>query len=300
MVTGASGRLGRTVIRRLIARGSAPSDLVAGVRDPSTVTDLTDLGVGVVHLDLDRATTIPAALESIDRVLFISLPEIQRRAARQRPFIEAAARVTLDMLVYTSVLYAPNSKLPMASEHAATEELIRELGVPSVILRNGWYNENYLHDLDQARITGELTAAAGAGRVASASIEDYADAAAAILISENHQGRVYELAGDTSWTYDKLATIFSDVLGFPIAYRCIRNSGNAQAGGEIQPEVHEASLFAQIDSAISQGALESSDRALAALIGRPTTPIAQTLRELASNQPKPARANATAPLTTVE
>lgn len=42
--------------------------------------------------------------------------------------------------------------------------------------------------------------AAGEGKIASATRADYAAAAARVIASEGHEGKIYELAGDNAWT----------------------------------------------------------------------------------------------------
>ncbi|NEK66060.1 MAG: SDR family NAD(P)-dependent oxidoreductase, partial [Xanthomonas perforans] len=65
------------------------------------------------------------------------------RVPQHRNVIEAAKRAGVELLAYTSVLHADTSTLALAPEHVATEALLRESGVPHVLLRNGWYTENY-------------------------------------------------------------------------------------------------------------------------------------------------------------
>ncbi len=82
-------------------------------------------------------------------------------------------------IVYTSLLHADTSAITiLADEHLATEAELKSSGIAYTILRNGWYTENY---------TASVPAA-----VARA---DYADAAVAVLTSEGHDGKTYELAG---------------------------------------------------------------------------------------------------------
>lgn len=276
LVTGAGGHLGHLVVERLLARGAAASDIVAGARTPAKAADLAERGVRVVTLDYDQPETIAAALRGIDRVLLVSGSEVGKRTAQHTAVIEAAADV--ELLVYTSLYRATESPLPLAPEHVATEQAIAAAGIPATILRNDWYTENYVADIARARETGEIVASAGDGRVSSASRIDYADAAAAVLLAGDHAGRVYELAGDAAWNYDELAEAAAELVGRPVAYRRLTTEEHVAALEAAGLDAGTAGFVAALDAGIAQGALDSSDRTLSTLIGRPTTPLVEGLR----------------------
>jgi NAD(P)H dehydrogenase (quinone) len=108
--------------------------------------------------------------------------------------------------------------MPLADEHRRTEEYLRDSGLPFVILRNGWYLENYT---DQLATIGQHYALAGSardGRVSAASRRDYAAAAVAVLTGDGHTGATYELGGPV-FTLTELAATISKVLGTDVAYR---------------------------------------------------------------------------------
>ncbi|WP_334148951.1 SDR family oxidoreductase [Microbacterium sp.] len=281
LVTGATGQLGRLVIERLLARGASPESIVAGVRDVAKATDLSALGVTVAVVDYDRPETIPAALEGVDAVLLVSGSEVGRRVAQHQAVIDAAAAAGVTKFVYTSAPKAPTSDLVLAPEHKATEELIAASGLPAVILRNNWYTENYAADLARAAETGVLAAGVGDGRVASASRKDFADAAAVVLLEDGHIGEAYELGGDVAWTYTDLAAAIAEVTGRPVEYQQLsteEQTASLQAAGL---DAGTVGFVVALDAGIRNGALADTDSTLARLIGRPTTPLVDGLREIA-------------------
>lgn len=278
LVTGASGNLGGHVVDALLERGIPASDIVAGVRTPAKAGPLTDLGVRVAPLDYTEPATIDAALDGITSVLLISGSEVGSRFAGHRNVIEAAQKAGVEKFVYTSAPKATSVDYALGAEHRATEEAIAAAGLPAVTLRNNWYHENYTQDLLGAADSGVIAAAAGDGRVASASRRDYAEAAAAVLVNDGHLGQVYELAGDIAWTYDELAATAGEVLGRQVAYI-------AQTAEQKQAQLEQFGLPAEvaqfvvgIDLAIAEGVLADTDGTLARLIGRPTTPLVDGLR----------------------
>ncbi len=276
LVTAASGHLGRLVVDALLDRGVAPAGVVATSRRPESLADLAESGVAVARLDYDDAASVEAALDGVDRMLLVSGTDPGARLEQHRAVIDAAARAGVGLIAYTSIFRADTSPLPLAPDHKATEELLAASGVPWVALRNSWYSENYLSTVEQARATGEVVASAGDGRVASASRVDYAAAAAAVLSEEGHAGNVYELGG-ASWSFDDLAATIGAVVGREVAYRPVSTDEHVAILESVGLDAGTAGFVAALDSGIRDGALADAPDDLERLIGRPATPLAETL-----------------------
>lgn len=278
LVTAASGHLGRLVVDALLERGVAASDIVAGVRTPSKVDDLAARGIGVVELDYARPDTLAPALEGVERVLLISGTDADR-VAGHRNVIDAARAAGVERLVYTSAPRVDEIDYALGADHKVTEEAIAASGLSATVLRHNWYTENYLDAVARAAQTGEIVAAVGDARVASASRRDYAEAAALALTTDELAGRTLEIGGDVAWTYDDLAAAATEVLGRPVTYTAVTRAqleAGLQAAGL---DAGTAAFVAGIDDAIARGALSQTDGTLSALIGRPTTPLVEGLRE---------------------
>ncbi len=279
LVTGASGHLGALVIDRLLARGADPASLIAGARSPEKLAALADRGVRTVRVDYDDPASLDAALAGVDRVLLVSASIPGQRAAQHAAVVDAAARAGVALFVYTSVVTATTSPLAaLAADHVATEEAIARAGLPAVILRNNWYTENYVADLDRAAATGQLFASVGDGRVASASRIDFADAAAAVLLSDGHEGAVYELSGDVAWSYDELAAAIGEVVGRDVVYVPLTTEAHTAALEAAGLDAGTIGFVTGLDAGIAAGGLSFTDGTLARLIGRPTTPLVDGLR----------------------
>lgn len=278
VVTGATGHLGRLVVENLLERGVPADQVVAVGRRTESLADLAERGVQVRRADFDDRASLDEALRGAESVLLVSGSEVGRRVAQHAQVIEAAKAAGVRHLVYTSAPHADTTPLVLAPEHKATEELIRASGVPFTLLRNSWYTENYLGDLEQARATGEVVSSVGAGRVASASRADYAAAAAAVLTGTGHDGAVYELSGDTSWDFTELAAAISQVIGREVVYRSVtpdeRLAGLRAAG----LDEGTAQFVVALEGNTRDGLLAETTGDLARLIGRPTTPLVDGLR----------------------
>ncbi len=277
LVTGASGQLGRLVIEALLKQVPA-EQIVAGARNLQALDGLAARGVTVRRVDYGQPETLHAALKDVDRVLLVSSSEVGQRVAQHRNVIEAAQQAGVKLLAYTSVLHADTSALLLANEHRSTEALLRDSGLPYVLLRNGWYTENYTGAVAPALQSGVVLGSAGSGRIASATRADYAEAAAAVLVSsETQAGRIYELAGDSAYTLDELAAEIAKQSGKPVSYRDLPQveyqAALVQAG---LPEA-VAGIIAQSDRSAADGALFDDRHQLSQLIGRATTPLRDTV-----------------------
>ncbi|MGR0319387.1 SDR family oxidoreductase [Agromyces sp. ZXT2-3] len=284
LVTAASGHLGRLVVEALLERGAATADVIAGARDTAKIADLAARGIRTVELDYARPETIAPALEGVDAVLLVSGTAFGERVAQHRNVIEAAKAAGIGKLAYTSGPKAATSELALMAEHRGTEEVITEVGVPAVILRNNWYTENYAQDVAVAASTGVIAAATGSGRVASAARRDYAEAAAVVLLEDGHVGEVYELGGDAPWSFAELAAAASEVLERDVAF--VDQAPAERIASLVAAGLDEgtAGFVASIDEGIARGDLAGSDDTLARLIGRPTTPLVDALRDLVEGQ----------------
>ena len=276
VITGASGQLGRLVIETLLQTLPA-SDIVAAVRTPAKVSDLAARGVQVRQADYSQPATLDTAFRGADKLLLISSSEVGQRVPQHRAVIDAARRAGVTLLAYTSLLHADTSPLGLAAEHRETEALLRESGLPHVLLRNGWYTENYAASVPTALAHGVLLGSAGSGRIASAARADYAEAAAAVLTRNDQAGRIYELAGDTAYTLADLAAEISAQSGKEIAYKDLPEADyKAILLGAGLPE-GLAALLADSDAGASKGGLFDDSRQLSQLIGRPTTKLATSI-----------------------
>lgn len=268
-VTGATGQLGQIVISKL--RSKVPSDqILALVRDPSKASSL---GIGACAFDYTKPDTLVAALEGVQTLLLISSSEIGQRAVQHENVINAAKQAGVGRIVYTSVLNAPESQLSLAEEHRVTEDLLKASGLTYTILRNGWYTENYLRSLESVLEHGAIIGSVGDGKIASATREDFAEAAAVVLVEQGHDNAIYELAGDHAWTQEDVAAELSRQAGKTVVYNDLPEAEYAKVleGLHLPPAI--AASVASWDAAAAQGALYSDDKTLSKLIGRPTTTL---------------------------
>ena len=275
-VTGATGHLGRLAVERLLETVPA-GDVVAIVRDPERAADLAAKGVAVRVADYGDLPAVVAALEGVDRLLLVSGSEVGKRIAQHGNVIDAARGAGVGRIVYTSAPAATTSALILAPEHKATEEYLADSGIPHTIVRNNWYTDNYVRVVGAARETGEIVAAVGDGRVASATRADYAAGAVAALLDDSTEGKVFEFSGDTAWDFDELASVVGELIGRPVVYVRVSPDELVERLTAAGVEAGGAGFAAALDANIAAGLLGNATHDLSTLLGRPTTPLREGL-----------------------
>jgi NAD(P)H dehydrogenase (quinone) len=278
-ITGASGKFGRLAIEALLRRGVEPTDVVAVVRDSTKVADLADRGVVVRAATYEDPAALKEALGGVDKLLLVSGSAVGQRIDQHANVIRAAADAGVQLIAYTSILDAARSQLALAAEHKATEEILVTSGIPHVLLRNGWYWENYTNDLAGTVDRGVLIGSAGEGRIAGAARADYAEAAAVVLTSDEQEGKVYELGGNERLTYTELAQQISSVGGKAVNYVNLTPTEYVSALEQAGVPAGFAGVLADSDVGAAAGALDTVSGDLQRLLGRASTPVADVLRQ---------------------
>ncbi|MGN2427730.1 NAD(P)H-binding protein [Raoultella sp. Lac2] len=276
-ITGATGQLGHLVLQNLL-KTTAASQIVAIVRNPAKAESLSQQGIVVRQADYTDEAAFTAALQGVDKLLLISSSEVGQRASQHRNVINAAKAAGVKFIAYTSLLHADKSPLGLHVEHVETEKMLADSAIPYALLRNGWYTENYLASAPPALEHGVFIGAAGEGKIASATRADYAAAAARVIAEEGHAGKVYELAGDEAWTLSELAAELSKQSGKNVVYQNLSEADFAAALKSVGLPAGLADMLADSDVGAAKGGLFDDSRTLSALIGRPTTPLAESIK----------------------
>ncbi len=283
-VTAATGQLGRKVVEFLLKR-LEPEKLVLAVRNPAKAQEFAEKGLTVREADYDRPETLESAFEGVTKLLLISSPSVGRRVEQHRNAIEAAKRSGVKTIVYTSVLHADRSRLGViAEEHRQTEAMVKSSGMDYTILRNGWYVENFAPQVKNALNQGFIVGCAGKGKISAAPRSDYAEAAAVVLTTDGHSGKIYELAGDEAFTMEELAAEISLQTGKEVSYKNLTPDEYVRwlVSTGVSEEV--ARFLATMEEAIEKGDLFDDSRQLSQLLGRPTTSWRAVISEILRNQ----------------
>jgi NAD(P)H dehydrogenase (quinone) len=282
-ITGANGQLGELVVKALL-KNTRADQIIAAVRSPEKANAIKRLGVQIRQADYNRPETLAEAFHRVEKLLLISAVIPGERLRQHRAAIDTARRAGVRLIAYTSLLRANTSDLALAAEHKATEEYLKNTGIHFILLRNGWYLENHTAALPTALQNGAIIGSAGEGRFASASRADYAEAAAVVLTQAGHENKTYELAGDSSFSLADLAAEATKQAGTKVIYRNLPAAEyeTVLLGLGLPRMIVEVVVDADLKA--SKGALDSSSRDLARLLGRSTTTLSEAVAAALGNK----------------
>jgi NAD(P)H dehydrogenase (quinone) len=288
VITGATGHLGRLVVEALLEREVPAHQILAVGRAVDRIRDLADRGVQVRAVDYDDVSSLQEAFQGAEKVLLVSGNEFGRRVVQHHNVISAAQAAGVELLAYTSVANADQTTMKLAADHLATEKALADSALPHVLLRNGWYLENYTDQLATFLEHGAVLGSAGDGRISAASRADYAAAAAVVLLSDDQAGRIYELGGDVAFTLSQLAQAIGDAAGRPVEYRDLPVGDYTQVlVGAGLPEQY-AAILSDSDRGIARGDLLVTSGDLSRLLGRPTTTLHDAVQASVASADVPA------------
>lgn len=279
-VTGASGNLGRQTVEFLLASGKG--NIIAGSRDTGKIADLVAKGAEARAVDFDNPETLAAAFAGVDRLLIVSTDAIDKpgkRLIQHTAALKAAAAAGVKHVIYTSVTNAsPDSASLVSQDHYETEQAIIASGLSHTILRNTLYVDNLLMSLPQILSSGQWFHAAAGGKIAMATREDCARAAAAALESDFEGSRIIEISGAELLDHDETATIISGLSGKPVTAIAIDEAGLTQ--GLLKaglPEIY-ARLLATFDTAQAKGEFSVLTSAVRDLTGKEPVTVREFLK----------------------
>jgi len=276
-VTGASGKLGRAVVRHLLeSQGVAPGRIVAGSRNPESLADLAAKGVTVRKADFDDAAGLEKAFAGVGTVLIVSTDALDGAGTRLRQHksaVAAATKAGVGRLAYTSLPVAESSAVLFAPDHLGSEEAVKASGLPYLIFRNNWYAENLFMSLPHALASGQWFTSAGTGGTAFVPRDDIAAAIAGALANPPAGSTTYTLTGDAAVTNDEVAALVTAITGKPLTV--IHITDEQLAGGMKAAGLPDAVIptFVSFDTATRKGDLAVVTGDIATLSGKRPTPL---------------------------
>lgn len=274
LVTGATGNVGREVVRELRARGAL-------VRAAGRAAGEARDGVEVVPFDFRDPSTFATAADGCDAVFLLRPPAIADVRPTLNAFVDAARARGVEHVVFLSVAGAGKNKL--VPHHAVEAHLAARPGGWTV-LRPGFFAQNlgeaYRRDVVEAY---RLYVPAGRGRVAFVDTRDIAEVAAIALCDPpSHAGKAYTLTGPEAVTFEDAAEILTSVLGRAIRYVPASVAGYALHLRRRGLPAGQIAVQTILHVGLRFGQAEAVDPTLAALLGRPGRTLAEYVRDHAA------------------
>jgi uncharacterized protein YbjT (DUF2867 family) len=213
LITGATGHVGRELVRELDARGAAFRVLV---RDHARAAGLPDRAERVIG-DLDVPASLAAALDGVTG-LFLLVPGTGIEHTRHA--VAAARAAGVRQITYLSSYAVIGDPVPaMGRWHHQREQLIRASGIPAVFLRPCGFMTNAFDWLPTLREGGYVLDPVGPGRAALIDPADIAAVAAVALTEAGHAGQEYLLTGGEAFTVAEQTRILATAAGRDIEVR---------------------------------------------------------------------------------
>jgi uncharacterized protein YbjT (DUF2867 family)/predicted ester cyclase len=264
LVTGATGTAGSQVVRALVERGLA---VRVFARDADKARGLFGDAVELALGDFADPQSVRAALDGVHDVV-LSCADDPRRVEWETGAIDAAVAAGVRRIVKLSTIGAePGAPVAFWDWHGRVEEHLRRSGVPAVILRSSFYMSNVVAD------QGAVYAPAGDARIAMIDPFDVGAAAAAVLTSEGHDGRTYELTGPAAITYAQAAAALS------VPFVDVPAEGAMQAMTEGGVPEFVAGELVKVFALLRQGAVDQVTETVEELTGRPARDFTSFVRE---------------------
>ncbi|WOQ17521.1 SDR family oxidoreductase [Raineyella sp. W15-4] len=270
-VTGATGRLGGRIARRLADAGVAQRLLVRDVRRAPVLPGATP-----VVAPYGDGAAVRRALRGIDTVLMISATESEDRLQQHLSFVAAARAAGVAHIVYTSFFGAgPEATFRLARTHWQTEQALRGAGPAWTFLRDCLYADFLPGLVEDESTGGVIRGPAGSGRVAAVAQDDIADVATAVLLRPAaHAGRTYDLTGPEALGLADIARILSAAQGRPIRYQEEDVQQAYASRSRYGAPDWQVEAWVSTYEAIANGEMGPPSGDVAAVLGRPAVPVA--------------------------
>jgi NAD(P)H dehydrogenase (quinone) len=281
-ITGATGHFGNLVIENLLRQGVPPEQIRASVRDVAKAGRLRGMGIEARRGDFDDPAALKNAFEGTERLLIISTDKIGSRVEQHRRAVQAAKEAGVQRILYTSVvdMQQGDATHPIAIDHRATEQIIRETGIPYTFLRNTFYAEYMLGPLVQALDKGVYVTSVGDGKLGAAARTDLAEAAALALGETGQDNKIFELTYPRPWDFHEAVEVVSKVSGKPLEYRPVSAEELAQMMRQAGLPEQTIQMAVGMNRSLGEGDLSKTTPDLEKLLGHPVTTLEEVTRRL--------------------
>jgi uncharacterized protein YbjT (DUF2867 family) len=212
LITGASGNVGREVVKQALAVGLK---IRATFQSPG-IAAKAPAGLEGVIMDYAKPETIRPVLEGVEKVFLVGPPS-RDLADLERNFINEVRAAGGKHIVKLSALGGRESMF--SSGHRDSEEHIEASGLPFTFLRPNGFMQNLVnYNAGIIRSQSTFYGCQANGAVSIVDIRDIAAVAVIVLAASGHEGKSYALTGAEALTNDQVAEKISRVVQQKISY----------------------------------------------------------------------------------
>lgn len=208
VVTGATGNVGRPLVRALIAAGEQ-------VTAVSRRTPTTPLPPGVRHqqADLTEPKNLKPVLDGAQTLFLLTSGDFMAAGGSLGDVLEAARASGVQRIVLLS-----SQGVGTGNHSSELEDAVTQSGLHWTIVRPGSFNSNTLQWADAVREQRTVTAPFGDVALPTVDPADIAEVAAEVLRNADHAGNIYELTGPVAISPREQAAAIGDALGEPVRF----------------------------------------------------------------------------------
>lgn len=240
LLTGASGKTGKTILSALKQRGAETRVLV---RSTEQAAELTDLGATEVAIgDLRNQNSLIQAVKGCNHIYYICPNVTPDEVQIGKSLLDIAKKENLKRFVYHSVLHPQIEAMPHHWQKMRMEEALFESGMDFTILQPCAYMQNILANWKSIYETGIYPVPyATTAKISIVDLMDVAAVAALVLTESGYENSIFELAGPHPLTQDEVASTISTILGRSVLAKVIDRTAwaeNARANGNSEYQVN--------------------------------------------------------------
>ena len=278
LLTGASGSVGREVVREVQKTGQAfcamyRSKEEAGKAPVGTKTAIADFG---------DTTSLLSALQGVDRVYLVCSP-IQELVQLEGNAIDACKRAGVKKIVLNSALGAGDYDKSFPSWHRKVEDKLKASGIEFVILRpNGFMQNTITYLAPSIRAQSVFYDAMGNAKTSYIDVRDVAAVAAKTLTTDGHAGKIYELNGPEAITQDDLAKRIAAKSGREVKHVNIPREAHQKAMLDLGMPAWQVTALIELQDYYVSGRTAAVDGVVEKILGRPARTMDAFLTEYAN------------------
>jgi uncharacterized protein YbjT (DUF2867 family) len=214
LITGATGNVGASLVKELLAAGE---QVRAFVTDPAKAKAKLGDKVQLAKGSFTDTASIDAAMKGVTK-LFTLVPPGADAPALEGHLIDAAKRAGVAHIVKLSVAGAQYDASILGKWHRAAEKHIEQSGIAWTFLRPVGFNVNALMWAPTVKSQGVVYQPQGEGKMATIDPRDIAAVAAKCLTSNGHANKAYDLTGPEALSMHDMARMLGEAIGKPVKY----------------------------------------------------------------------------------
>jgi uncharacterized protein YbjT (DUF2867 family) len=278
LVTGASGTVGREVLKEVAKSGAKHCAMYRSEREAKKAPQDTQ----AVVADFAEKNTLKAALRGVDSIYIVCSP-VPELVQLEGNVIDACVETGVKQVVLNSALGAADYDQSFPSWHRKVEDRLRLTALSWTILRpNSFHQNTTAYYAPTIRTQGAFYSSLGNSRMSYVDVRDVAGVAAKILSGGEHSGKIYELNGPQALTSNELADKIAKASGRAVQYVDIPMEAQRKSMLEMGMPEWQVTALLDLQQYYVNGKGGSLDNLLQHLLGRPPITMDEFLKENAA------------------